>query len=242
MSAFPFLPSLEKAEAYLNVHLTHSGPCGACQPGGPFVTISRQSGTGGTEFARALARELPNADDGQPWAVYSGNLIEEMLRTNNLPPRLARFLPEDRISEVDAAVGEIVGLHPNLWDLVEKTNELIRRIARAGHAILLGRGANFATADIARGVHVRLVACAPFRAARAVRLRNLDHNEALTQNALSDAARRRYVRSNFAADIADAAAYDLVLNVEHVPLTVMVDTVVALVHRHVASALTATTS
>lgn len=207
---------IEKAEAYLNIHLTHSGPPGSPEPVGPFVTISRESGTGGTHFANLLALRLPIGDSGQPWSVYSGNLIEEMLRTNNLPTQLARYLPEDRIHAFDASVGELVGLHPDLWTLVEKTNELIRRLARAGHAILLGRGGAFATTGLRHAVHLRLVASEAYRAACTARWLSLDPESAAVHNRMRDAARRRYVRSTFGANISDPTAYDLVIDVERV--------------------------
>jgi cytidylate kinase len=233
------LPIFQKAESYLNIQLTRTGPGGTAHPAGPFVTISRESGTGGHALARALAARLP-AGDHHPWTVYSGNLIEEMLRTNDLPPHLARFLPEDRVSEVDASVGEVVGLHPNLWMLVRKTNDLIRQLARGGHAILLGRGANFATQDLPGGVHLRLVARPDYRDACVARQRSIAVAEAAAWNAGRDAARQRFVRATFSANAADPAAYDLVINVAQIPFDLIVDlvanTVAALHHRAAASA------
>lgn len=225
------LPSgFQHAAAYLNIHLTHSGPGVHPHPLGPFVTISRESGLGGNAFAEVLAPRLPPGND-HPWSVYSANLIDEMLRTNRLPAHLARFLPEDRVSEFNATIGEVVGLHPSLWMLVSKTNEMIRGIARGGHAILLGRGANFATADLPGGVHVRLVAREAYRDACAARRQGIGLNEASAWNARRDAARRRYVKANFSANIADPAAYDYVINLERVPLEAAVEIVVDAVAR-----------
>ena len=39
-------PSLQHAEAYINIHASRSGPDYHGKPPGPFVTISRESGTG----------------------------------------------------------------------------------------------------------------------------------------------------------------------------------------------------
>jgi cytidylate kinase len=226
--------AIERAESYLTVHLAHAGHVGTPHSAGPFVTISRESGTGGSALGHALARRLSQAQGEResPWAVYSGNLIEEMLRANNLPRHLARFLPEDRIGEIDAAVGEIVGLHPNLWDLVTKTNDLIRHLARAGNGILLGRGANFATAHLSSGVHVRIVAPEGHRAANTARWLSIGREDAKKHNALRDAARRRYVRATFAADIAEPSAYDVVLNAERIPFDAMVTVIACLVELH----------
>lgn len=232
------LPVFQKAEAYLNIHLTHTGPGGTPAPTAPFITLSRESGTNGTALARALAARLPHGDD-PPWTVYSANLIEEMLRSNNLPPHLARFLPEDKVSELDASVGEVVGLHPNLWMLVAKINELMRQIARGGHAVIMGRGANFATRDLPNGIHLRLVAPAAYRDAHAARELGVDLGQASARNAQRDAARQRYVRSNFSAHIADPTAYDLVFNVAQVPFEVMVELVPHYVAAHSRSPVAA---
>ena len=169
---------------------------------------------------------LTESDAVRPWLMYHGNLIEETLRTNHLPPQLARFLPEDRIRRVDGALGELVGLHPDLWELVDKTNEFIRHVAREGHAILLGRGANFATAGVPHGLHVRLVASENFRAVCTARWLGVPANVARTHNALRDAARRRYVRATFGTDVDDPLSYDLVLNVEMLPREALLQLIV----------------
>ena len=51
------------------------------------------------------------------------DLIKQALTKHNLPERLAAYLPEDRISEIKATVGELVGLHPSLWELEHKISE-----------------------------------------------------------------------------------------------------------------------
>lgn len=213
------LPVFEKAEAYLSVHLSHSGPGGVIKTPGPFVTISRESGAGGSAVARALADHLRTDDDSSPWTIYSANLIDVALRNAGLPTQLSRFLPEDRISEIDATIGEIVGLHPSLWTLIDKTNELIRQLARDGHVIFVGRGANFATAGIPGGVHVRLVAPIAVRAERTARWLDVPYETAIHYNARRDVARTRYVRANFNANVSDPSEYDLIINTATVRTT-----------------------
>ena len=212
-------PGLETAGAYLHAQMGNTGTPWAGKPEGPFVTISRESGAGGSHLARALALRLNDEVSLHPeWTVYTSNLIEEMLQSHHLSPRLARFLPEDKIPEIAASVGELVGLHPNLWDLVQKTNELIRRLARSGCAIIVGRGANFATATIENGVHVRLVGSTEQRARHIARLQQIDEAAARAYNTQRDHARERYVRTNFNADINEPTAYDLVIDTARVHL------------------------
>ncbi len=206
-------PSLGHAEAYINVHLSRSGHGHFSKSTGPFITISRESGTGGSVLANALAERLREEIPGEPsWTVFDRNIVETMLQSRHLSPRIARFLPEDKVSEIDASIGELVGLHPNIWSLIERTNEMMAELARRGHVILVGRGANCATAKIEHGLHLRLVAPAEFRAQRIAPDLGVSVEAAGAHNRHVDAARRAYVHSVFQADIDRASFYDLTIN------------------------------
>jgi hypothetical protein len=211
---------LIRSGAYLMADHHVSAPESDRTPATAFVTVSREAGSGGASFGRLLARVL-NTDgaNGATWTVFEGNILAQMLRSNHLPTRFARFLPEDRVPEVNAAVGELVGLHPSLWLLVEKINETMRQLARRGNVILVGRGANFATRDLPHGVHIRLVAPPAHRARYLQQMYNIPHQEAVQANAKCDVARRRYVKSHFDADVADPSLYDFVINTAKIPFS-----------------------
>lgn len=208
-----------KTETYLTAGWADTRSPWARKASGTFITLSREAGSGGSSLARLLVRKL-NSEAGAEvsWSVLEGNLTTRMLRENRLPERIARFLPEDKVPEIHASIGEIVGLHPSLWDLVQKTNETSRQLAQRGQVILVGRGANFATVGMPGGLHVRLVASVEHRAKYLARLYNISEAEALIHNAKCDAARRRYVKTNFNAEVDDPAAYDLVVNTGRVTL------------------------
>lgn len=222
-------PSLGHAEAYLNIHLSRSGPGHFSRSAGPFITISRESGSGSASFAGALAARLEQEFPGESrWMIFDRNLVEAMLQSRHLSPRIAKFLPEDRVSEIDASIGELLGLHPNIWNLIQRTNDMMRELARAGHAILVGRGANFATTGVPNGVHLRLVAPVDYRAERMARELGTHAEVAAAHNAHTDAARRAYVRSVFEADVSQPSCYDLLINVATVPPENAVESVVHL--------------
>lgn len=213
----PHLFSL-KTDTYLAAEWTGSRSPWS-RPGGPFVTISREAGSGGSSLARILARMLNGRSPaGGNWKVFDTNLTPSMLRSQHLPVRIARFLPEDRLPGVQAYIGELVGLHPSLPNLVQKTNETIRQLAGEGQAIFVGRGANFAAKGVTHGCNVRLVASAAHRSKYLSQLHGISEAEARECNARCDAARRRYVRIHFDKEIEDPTAYDLVINTEQVPL------------------------
>lgn len=223
--------SIDKAKAYFDLQL--SRPPGEQQLSvGPYLTISRESGTGGTALGEEIARRLNRllGVEDSVWTVFGRNLVARMLEDNNLSASLVRFLPEDKVSEIATSVNEIIGLHPSLWTLVNQTNFLMRRLASAGRAILVGRGANLATGGVPRGLHLRLIAPAAQRAARTARVLDLSVDHALVYNRKTDHARRDYVRSFFSTEVADNTSYDLVVNMAHFTIESAADMVVAVLH------------
>lgn len=225
-------PSFELAKSYLDVQLTRSASANAASRNltGPFVTISRAAGSGGSSLALSLATRLnANRPTGEPhWTVFDRQIVEKVLEDNQLSTRLARYLPEDRVPEIEASVRELVGLHPNLWVLVRQTADTIRDLARLGHVILVGRGANFAARGVARGLHVRLVGSEDVRARHTAKIRNIDLDAARHWNRKTDEARRDYVRSAYDADVDDVTAYDLTFNTGTVTLNEAADAIVQL--------------
>jgi cytidylate kinase len=114
----------------------------------------------------------------------------------------------------------------------------MRRLARAGGAILVGRGANFATTTIEHGVHIRLVGPADQRARHIARLQQMDEADARNYNTRRDLARERYVHTHFNASIKDPTAYDLVIDTARVHLTEATEIVTALVNARIPALAT----
>lgn len=221
-------PSLDKANAYFDIQFgrTDSGRRVAV---GPFITLSRESGTGGSALAEEIGRRLNRlqAVDKPVWTTFDRNLVTRMLEDHHLSTTLARFLPEDKVSDIDASVGEIVGLHPSIRTLVHQTNSLMRRLASMGNVILVGRGANLAATGTAHGLHLRLIAPSEQRAQTTARGLGIAVDQAYVFNRKTDHARRDYVRSFFDADIDDPSTYDLIVNLEHFTLDQTADLVVS---------------
>src|SRR5262245_17944107 len=94
--------SVERCLSFINCHLQSPKPIpGARRNMSHFraITISRQAGSGGHELAEHLALQLP-ALDAEPaglWTIFDRNLVEKVLQDHNLPARLSRFMPEDRV-------------------------------------------------------------------------------------------------------------------------------------------------
>ena len=176
------------------------------------VTISRDTGSGGHLVAEDLAEQLQFHYQGGPWMVFDRNLLEKVLEEHHLPARLARFMPEDRVSGLEDTLDELFGLHPPTWTLVEKTSDTILRLAELGNVIVLGRGGNIITSKLEHVFHVRLVGSLEHRIQFIQADRKLSKQEALALITREDEGRRKYLKRYFHKDIDDARLYHLVIN------------------------------
>lgn len=184
----------------------------------PFITLSRETGAGATTLGREL---IPHLDrqfgaEGTSWVFLDRDLLTHALTRHQLPARLAAYLPEDRISEIRSAIGELVGLHPSLWQLEQKVTEAILQLAHVGYVIFAGRAAHLITRSLPGGLHVRLVASRETRVPRIAALLRCSPELAATHIDKNDAARRRFVQTHFGRDINDPHLYDLILNTDYI--------------------------
>ncbi len=182
------------------------------------ITISRQSGSGAHSVAQHLAKYLQaRTTPTEPaWQIFDRRLVEQVLEDNNLPPRLARFMPEDRGPNLTHIMDELLGLHPPIWTLVQKTAETVIRLAYQGHCILIGRGAHLITRELEHVFHVRLVASLERRVQHMKELRAIDERQALALIRQEDRGRRRYVKQYFGRDLDDPLSYHLTINTDSV--------------------------
>ena len=230
---------LEHSLSVLNTRLSarsRSNPVGPSGELHPFITISRETGAGATTLGQQLVLRLNEGtgDDGQSWVFLDRDLLTQALLHHRLPARLAPHLPEDQIAETKALIGELVGLHPSLWQLEQKVSEAILQLAHVGRIIFAGRAANLVTRTLPAGLHLRLIAPLETRIARLADTLRCDRASAFMEIEKSDLARRRYVRSHFDRDIDDPHLYDLVINTERISPGATTRLVVAALHERLA--------
>jgi cytidylate kinase len=178
------------------------------------ITISRQTGCGALEVSEEVGRlmnhHLPPIV--APWTVFDRNLMDKVLEDHQLPPSLARYLPEDRISELEDLITDVFGIIPTSQTAARQTAETILRLVEIGGVVVIGRGANIITAKLPRVLHVRLVA--PL-ADRIARISATDHKSLADARRFceeEDLARARYLKKHFDANIDDPHLYHMVLN------------------------------
>ena len=180
------------------------------------VTISRQAGAGSHVVAEALIDRLRTSAPGgsRPWTIFDRNLVERVLEDHDLPARLARFMPEDRVSEMADTMDELFRVHPSSWTLVRKTADTILHLAELGNVVVIGRGANIITKKLDYVFHVRLVGSLAKRIEHIRDYRQLGLEAATEYVRDEDLGRGRYVKKYYAADIEDPLLYHLVINTD----------------------------
>lgn len=214
-------PDFQQCLAFINCQVRPAGsPVLGSSHGAHFraVTISRQAGSGGHAVAEKLTAFLQShsPNRGRPWTLFDRNLVEQVLEDHHLPARLARFMPENRSSEIQDALDELLGVHPPVETLVRKTAETILRLTELGNVIFLGRGANVITAKRDNVFHVRLVGSLARRVEFVQRSRQLAGPAALKVARDEDRGRRAYLKRYYHADIDDPLLYHLVLNTDFI--------------------------
>jgi hypothetical protein len=215
-------PGLDQCLAFISCQMQPPGRPAVSRNGERrrAVAISRQAGAGGHLVAEALRAFLDARSSGDccPWTIFDRNLVEKVLEDHHLPKRLARFMPEDRISALEDMMDELFGLHPPSWTLVRKSAETILHLAELGNVILIGRGAHVVTINLRHVFRVRLVGSLERRVRRMREVRGLAEKEALELVRREDQGRERYLRNYFQKDGNDPLLYHLVLNTDLMPL------------------------
>ena len=209
---------LELCRAYLKTcAVPDSRGKGMEKPDGPVVTISRAAGSRGSAIASLLVKQLaddPSIPSRHPWTLFDQNLLQQVIKDHRLPENTADYFPEDKPDEIRHMIGELLGLHPSSITTLHKIAETIRRISKAGNAVIVGRGGNFITQDMARSVHVRLVGSEAARVRHFANRAGISEEAAAAEVAKIDRGRKRYIKSTFKRDIEDSRFYDLVINTD----------------------------
>jgi cytidylate kinase len=186
----------------------------------PVLTISREPGSGGRIIGEMLARRLK-------FDLFHQEVLHEMARSAKVSAQLLETLDEKGLSVLDEWIASLVDTR-HLWpdQYLKHLMKVVGTIGRHGHAVLIGRGANFIL-PAERRLSIRVIAPLEVRARKVAEAFGLSTDEARRRVVKTDSQRKAFVRKYFYADIADPLNYDLTVNTGSLSLEAAVDVVCA---------------
>lgn len=174
---------------------------------GPWISLSRQLGSGGTGVAAILAGRLD-------WQVFDKEVLDAVARQTHVREKLLARLDERTRSPIEEWVSHlIVPDHLGTTGFNVEVMRVMGALAWNGNAVLIGRGANWFL-DARHGLRVRVVAPLERRVTAVGSRLEIDPTTARRLVAEDDARRTAFIRRTFQKDIDDPTGYDLVLNTE----------------------------
>lgn len=178
---------------------------------GPWVTVSRQLGSRGSELAHRISTPLG-------WRVYDREIIASIARQTHSPQSVVASRDERASGPFADYLGHlIVPTDPGQAGYLAEMMRVVGSIARQGKAIILGRGSNFFL-DATYGLRIRVVAPFELRVRRVAEHEGLAEDDARRRVEQNDRDQRGFIKQSFGRDIDDSTGYDLVINTERLDL------------------------
>ena len=181
----------------------------------PFITISREAGTGETAITHSLLDELAGKQlPGEcPWTLYDKDLVKRVVEDYNLG-RMQGLLPERKFSDIQTMFEELFGMHPTKREMAHNISKSIIKLADMGNVIIVGRGSFYITRHHRNGLHIRLIGSMQKRVKHMVDEYSLTLKQAEEYVKKEDQERHDYVKKLFGVDLNDPHHYDMVINTD----------------------------
>lgn len=171
----------------------------------PFITISREAGSGGRPIAEMVARELK-------FELYDKKFLEEIAKSAKIKTELIRSVDQKARGALTDALQSV--LNPEYISDVTYLHHVTKVVvtrAQKGKVIFLDRGANF-IAPATSALRVRIQAPYKSRVGWAVKEESISVNRAKEIIAKHDTERKKFVRQYFNKNISNANYYDIIIN------------------------------
>ncbi len=186
---------------------------------GPYISISRELGSGGREISHLLAEKLG-------WQHYDREIIEAIATKSHVREELVARFDEHIQNELDTYLQNLFTkqLLDNTHYLHHLTHVLLS-IAQYGNAVILGRGASFILPP-EKGLRIRVVAPLEVRKQRLIQMQGYGEKQALHEIAQRDKERNEFFSHNFRCKPNDPCVYDVVINTGQIGIEAATDFIV----------------
>ena len=231
--------NLESAATVLRaaLHLpSHHSPNNGAQT---FITVSRQAGAGGRTFSHQLASRLNESSGHIPWTVWDHELVEKVSADHGIAKSFVEMMEDRHHNWLTDVLDNLspANDHPDEFKVYKRVASTILTVARAGHAIIVGRGGRFITERLPWGIHIRLVAGWDARVRHISERFAISPLQATHRIREIDAARESFYRRYWPGRHLTPDCFTFTLNAREMSVEEMVDCVLPLIHtREAASA------
>lgn len=184
------------------------------------ITISRLHGSGGTLFARELAKRLD-------YTFVNRTIINNDCLDNNI--HVCMFGVDTNPGIRDSLMSE-----PNFPKVSLIANILDR--ALKNNVVLAGMGAGIVLTDMSNTINIRVVRVLAERVREIAQAKNIGYDDAFDLVEKMDESKRNFIQHYFEADVADPANYHAVINSSFVSLEDAIDVLANYAHNHLTFA------
>jgi cytidylate kinase len=188
----------------------------------PVITVSMEPGSGGSIIAQKIAERLE-------FDYFNRDIVEQIAKTSKIRGAVINSLEKERLSGVKDFISSLMEeqyIHPDTY--LKHLLVVISTIAQHGHAVIVGRGANFIlpAEDI---FSVRVIAPMEMRVRNVALEFRATSEEAKRRVIQRESRRKAFVRQSFHADISDPIQYNMVINTDKMSVAAAVEAVIAAV-------------
>ena len=177
----------------------------------PFITVSREAGSGGKLVAKKLAKELN-------FKFYDKKLIELIAKKASLRKRVVAKLDEKERGFLDDLLHRLLNPeYVSSQTYIKSLCQVIEALSLKGKVVILGRAGNF-IASRENGLHIRVIAPFWMRAKYTSKYENRSMKNAIARVRKHDRERKEFVKQYFGKDPSNIDYYDLLLNTEELTI------------------------
>jgi len=196
---------------------------------GPWITISKQWGSGGVELARRVGEEMN-------WQVFDREILIAIAENTKMRKTVLSRMDERAIGSFnDYIVQLLVPSDPGQLTFLREMVRVIWGLARQGNAVIVGRGANWFLSP-QFGLRVRAIAPLEYRMERITAEEGREQAPTLKRVQERDAEQASFIQRVYGKRIDDPEGYDLTLNMQSMEFETAVEVVMAALRRKLLAA------
>lgn len=172
---------------------------------GPCITVSRDPGSGGTEIARRLAKDLG-------MDLIGSRIIQQVAERADISEKVIASLDEKEVRRRDFWIDSMFRTR-HIWpdEYLRYLTRVIGTIGRQGNTIIIGRGGQFVLPP-EETFRVRLIAPREVRIRNVMKDSNTDFETSERYVYKTEADRNAFHCKHFGADWTNPVYYDLTVN------------------------------